>query len=189
MHFRTKLGKLLHSEVLLGSSLDREIELYRYILFCRTESCELPDCGISYLSEGVIKIKYKGNTLKILWSFKLQNPPCQLYNKWNNEYKMLTLLCGRTFPGETQCTCLLTPDREPTRDQRTDTTKLGDPMRCFFFPFVFVFLQLLTGIQVRGHFQGQKWLRDSCVTEAHSSVGDKAWKLGTWSTSHSLQAS
>ena len=36
----------------------------------------------------------------------------------------------KTFPGEMQHTCLITPDRDPTTDQSTDTTDVqpGEPM-------------------------------------------------------------
>ena len=39
-------------------------------------------------------------------------------------------LCDKTLPGKMQHTHLLTPDREPTTDQSTDTTKvqLGEPV-------------------------------------------------------------
>lgn len=60
-----KLGELLHSEVPLMSSLDRES--YTNI-FCSIgqNSCGLPD-----LSEGVIKIQYKGDTFKNIFKFQI----------------------------------------------------------------------------------------------------------------------
>ena len=43
---------------------------------------------------------------------------------------LMKMLCDETFPGEMQHTCLLTPDREPQKDQSIDTTKVqfGEPM-------------------------------------------------------------
>jgi hypothetical protein len=51
------------------------------------------------------------------------------------------------------------------------------------------FEELLTGIPVRGHLQDQKWLKDSSIPKAHTSMGDSSWKLWTWRTLYSLQAS
>ena len=46
------------------------------------------------------------------------------------QYLLYLLLCDKTFPGETQHTCLFTPDKEPITDQNTETTKvqLGEPV-------------------------------------------------------------
>lgn len=57
------------------SSLDRES--YTDI-FC---SIGQNSCGLHDLSEGVIKIQYKGDTFKIFLNFDLQNKPCQFYSK------------------------------------------------------------------------------------------------------------
>lgn len=62
-----------------------------------------------------------------------------------------TLLCDKTFPGETQHAHLITPD------QSMDTIKvqLGEAMSL---------LGLLTGKGVKGYLWEQKRLKDSCIT-------------------------
>lgn len=37
---------------------------------------------------------------------------------------LYSLLCDKTFPGETQHTCLLTPDKKPIRDQNKEATEV-----------------------------------------------------------------
>ena len=61
------------------------------------------------------------------------------------------LLCDKTFPGEMQHTCLLTPDKDPTTDQSTNSNKvhLGEPMRyCFICSFVFSIWFLCVALDV-----------------------------------------
>ena len=47
-----------------------------------------------------------------------------------------------------------------------------------------VLLGFLTGISVRGYLQEQKWLKDSCITKAHPSMGDssQSWEPGAHCT-------
>jgi hypothetical protein len=54
-----------------------------------------------------------------------------------------------------------------TTDQSKDATKVQQ----------WVLWDLLTGIWVNGYLQEQEWLKDSCITKGHSSMGD-AHKAG-----------
>ena len=78
------------------------------------------------------------------------------------------MLCGKTFSGETQYTHLLTPDRDPTTDQSTETTEIqfGEPVS---------FIRLID-VCVRGYLEEKNDLEtavsprptQACVT-AHRS--------------------
>lgn len=35
-----------------------------------------------------------------------------------------------------------------------------------------------------GLLTGAEWLKDSCITQAHSNMGDSSWQLETWSWVH-----
>lgn len=88
-----------------------------------------------------------------------------LHHRKNSMERLLNavLLGDKTFPSETEHTCLPTPDREPMTDQSMN----------------------FLGVTYKGmgeDLQEQKWLRDSCIAKAHSSLGD------SWSTLHSIRA-
>lgn len=54
--------------------------------------------------------------------------------------------------------CLLTPEREPTIDQRNDTSKV-------YLCELLCLLGLFTAVWVRGYLQEQKLFKDSCITK------------------------
>lgn len=54
---------------------------------------------------------------------------------------------------------------------------LGEPMS---------FLGLFTGVWASGYLLEQKWLKDSCLSKGHFSMGDSSQKLEAWSTLDSL---
>jgi hypothetical protein len=72
-------------------------------------------------------------------------------------------LCN-TIPGEIWTSSLI-PDREPTTDQSTDATKLSEPMN---------FIGVTYRNMSEGYLQEQKWLKDSCITKVHPSMGDSS---------------
>ena len=91
----------------------------------------------------------------------------------------MCLLCGKTFPGETQHIRLFTSDRDPMTSQSTDTTIV---QLCETTGF--------TGVPYRSmgewFLRGTEVIQDGCITKAHPSTGDSSQKLGTWSTLYSL---
>ena len=85
--------------------------------------------------------------------------------------------CDKTFPGRHN-THIYSP-----QNQRPCQTKL-----CILpnsnLVNKRVLLGLPTGIWVSGNLQKQKWLRDTCITKAHASMGDssQSWAPGTHCT-------
>lgn len=75
----------------------------------------------------------------------------------------------------------ITLDSDPTTNQLMDASKAqhGEPVSA---------TGLLTRVWVRSHLQQQEGHKDSCVSKAHSSMGDSSQILGTWGTLQSLQA-
>lgn len=75
----------------------------------------------------------------------------------------------------------LTPDREPTRDQSTNTTEvwLYQPMS-----FVWTYRNMDEGLL--GYLQEQKCLKDS-ITKAHPIISGSSQKLGAWIILHSFR--
>jgi hypothetical protein len=63
----------------------------------------------------------------------------------------------------------------PTTDWSMNTTKvqLGEPIN---------FIRVASGVWTRGYLQEQKWTKESCITMAHSSMGDSSQELGSRST-------
>jgi hypothetical protein len=61
--------------------------------------------------------------------------------------------------------------------QRTKETTGRMPPK-FSLVNQWVFLGFLTGVWSRDYFQEQKWLKDSCITTAHFSMGDSLPKAG-----------
>ena len=51
-----------------------------------------------------------------------------------------------------------------------------------------VLLELLTGVEMRGYLQEQKWLKDSWITKARLRTTDNSQKLRPWSILCSLEA-
>ena len=81
--------------------------------------------------------------------------------------------CVTKLPGKMQHTCLLTPDRDLTRDQCTDTTKvqLGEPMS-------------FIGVTYRSVGEGLLTEADDYITKTHPSMGDSSqnWDPGVHCT-------
>jgi hypothetical protein len=50
------------------------------------------------------------------------------------------------------------------------------------------FTEYLTGIWMRRYIQEQKWLKDSCIAEAHLSISNSSQQLVMWRMLQSLQA-
>lgn len=91
-------------------------------------------------------------------------------------------LNNKTFLGETQHPHLLTPDRKPTTDQSTNTTKdqLGEPKS-----FIGVsYRNMGEGVTYRSRSDS----KDGCITKAYANTSDSSQKLGAWDTLHSVQA-
>lgn len=79
-------------------------------------------------------------------------------------------MCDSISPGEMQHTGLLTPDREPTTDQSSESTKSNLVNQL-------VLLGSLTEIWMRSCLQAQKWLKDSYITEVYPSMGGSIGNL------------
>ena len=94
--------------------------------------------------------------------------------------KTTDVLCKKIFPEKTQQPYLLTPNREPTTDKSTDTTKakLSEPME-FYWDYLQEYVWEVTGAEMTQEIH---------TAEALPNTGDIPQELGTWVTLHSLQA-
>lgn len=86
----------------------------------------------------------------------------------------------KAFPGETQHTYLLTPDKDPKIDQGMHTIKvnLGEPRNLIGVPYRNMGEELYTGGEMT-----QRQLHQ----QAHPSMGDTSQSWGCWSILHSQQ--
>lgn len=73
---------------------------------------------------------------------------------------------GQTFPVERHSTCLLIPDRDPTRDKSTDTTNKD---------------QVGEAVRFEGLLKEDRNNSKNRITKAPMSVADSS-QLGTWGT-------
>lgn len=85
----------------------------------------------------------------------------------------------RFFSWEDTQPYLLTPNREPTTDKSTATTKakLSEPME-FYWDYLWEYEWEITGAEMTQEIH---------VSEALPNTGDISQELGTWGTLHSLQ--
>lgn len=78
----------------------------------------------------------------------------------------MLFVCDKTFPGETEHTRLLIPDRELRTVQSMDTTEgqLDEPVG---------FIGVTYKNTDEGLLQEQKSLKHSCIIKAHPTMGDR----------------
>lgn len=83
------------------------------------------------------------------------------------------MFCVKTFPGEIQHTGVLTPDRKPTTDKRTDKTKVQSSE-----PMSFI------GVAFRN--MDEVLLIETEITQRQLVALPRPTQHGSWSTLHSL---
>lgn len=117
----------------------------------------------------------------------------KVVQQWNTllyRNSEVLIVIGLSVPDNTLSDAPRGNSTSPHYNQNSSKSLCSSAFWSLFFLFVnqWVFLGLLRRIWVRSNLQEQKWFINSCITKAHSSMGDISQKPKTGITGNTLKA-